>query len=150
MADLVQSMKKAALEAVDASKPAGVVFGYVLDINPLQIVVEQRMTLGPEQLIVCQHLTDYEVAVEVNWSSTSSLGGEDNELKVTGNTGSADGHSHSGASLVIEPSKLGHRHSQQGIKTMIIKNALQPGDQVVLFRMQGGQRFVVMDRMVAA
>lgn len=148
MADLVQSMKKAALEAVNASKPAGIIFGVVINIDPLEIDIEQRMTLGPDQLVVCQHLTDYTVEVDVDWNSASALGGENNELKITGNTGSASGHSHSGTSLVIEPSNLTHYHKTQGTKIMTIRNALQPGDQVVLFRMQGGQKFIVMDRVV--
>lgn len=148
MANLVESMKKAAIDAVDASKPAGIMFGTVISASPLEIDVEQHMTLGPDQLIVCQHLTDYTVNVDVNWTSASSLGGDDNELKITGSTGSADGHSHPGDTLVIEPSKLGHSHKTTGTKSMTIRNALQPGDQVILFRMQGGQKFAVMDRMV--
>ena len=142
MADLVQSMKKAALEAVNASKPAGVIFGIVMNIDPLEIDIEQRMTLGPDQLVVCQHLTDYTVEVDVDWISTSSLGGDDNELKITGSTGSAAGHSHSGTSLVIEPSNLAHGHKMQGTKIMTIRNALQPGDQVVLLRMHGGRNLL--------
>lgn len=148
MADLVQSIKKAALEAVDASKPAGVLFGTVINTEPLEIDVEQRLTLTDDQLIISQHLTDYEVQVNVNWNTSNALGGEAYSLKITGNTGSASGHTHSKGSLAVDPAELGHSHTLNGQKTMMIMNKLQPGDQVILFRMQGGQKFIVLDRMV--
>jgi hypothetical protein len=77
-------MKKAALDAVEASKPVNVFFGNVVKTNPLKIKIEQKMTLEIAQLILTQNVV------------------------------------HSG--LIV-------------------------GDKVILLREQGGQRFIVLDRL---
>ena len=51
----VQTMKKAALDAMEASKPVNVYFGEVRTIKPLTINVEQKMILGESQLISCEN-----------------------------------------------------------------------------------------------
>lgn len=43
--ELVKIIKKAALEAFAASKPVEVCFGRVINVSPLKISVEQKMTL---------------------------------------------------------------------------------------------------------
>lgn len=59
--DIVKLIKKAAVEAVNASKPANVVFGKVISVSPLKIQVEQKLILSSAQLVVSEHLTDHEV-----------------------------------------------------------------------------------------
>lgn len=49
--ELVKTIKRAALDAVNASKPVEVCFGKVTSASPLKILVEQKMTLGEAQLI---------------------------------------------------------------------------------------------------
>ena len=56
---LVAMIKKAALEAVDSSKPMNIYFGEVESSHPLRINVEQRMVLGEKQLILTRQVTDY-------------------------------------------------------------------------------------------
>ena len=92
-AEFVKIIKKAAVEAVEAEKPAGIYFGPVTSVNPLRIRVEQKMTLEKEQLVLTRNVTDYETE---------------------------DGS---------------------------VQNALKQGEEVILFRMQGGQRYVVTDRI---
>ena len=92
-AEFVKIIKKAAVEAVEAEKPAGIYFGTVTSVNPLRIRVEQKMTLEKEQLVLTRNVTDYET--------------EDSS----------------------------------------VQNALKQGEEVILFRMQGGQRYVVTDRI---
>lgn len=91
---LIKSVKKAAVEAVEASTPANFMFGDVLSISPLQIRIDQKMTLGSAQLALCRQVTAY-----------------------TDNNGLA------------------------------IDNALKAGDKVVLGRIAGGQKFVVLDKV---
>ena len=50
--DLLNSIKKAASEAVEASKPVAVMYGKVLSVSPLEINVEQKMVLHPAQLVL--------------------------------------------------------------------------------------------------
>lgn len=60
---LVKAMKRAALEAVEASKPVNVCFGQVVSASPLQINVEQKMILGKTQLILSRNVTDFKTMV---------------------------------------------------------------------------------------
>lgn len=54
---LVKFIKRIALEVVEASKPVQVCFGTVKSTNPLEIYVEQKMTLRKNQLIVLQNIS---------------------------------------------------------------------------------------------
>lgn len=54
--ELLRLIKKAAIDAVEAAKPVHVVFGTVINTNPLEINVEQKLTLTTEQLILCEQV----------------------------------------------------------------------------------------------
>lgn len=82
--ELVETLKRAAVEAVEAKKPVSIYFGEVVNDTPLKINVEQKMILGDKQLIL---------------------------------TGT------------------------------ILEKGLAVGDSVILIRMQGGQKFIVMDKL---
>lgn len=87
MADIeefLKIVKKAAVDAVNAEKPAAVCFGKVVGTSPLEISVEQKMTLGAAQLILTNTVKD---------------------------------------------------------------NTLFVGDSVCLLRMQGGQKYMVVDKL---
>lgn len=86
MPNLIESIKKAALDAVENSKPCAVMFGKVTSVSPMKINVEQKMTLTSAQLILTSNVTG--------------------------------------------------------------QNSLIVGDTVVLLRMQGGQKYVVWDRVI--
>lgn len=116
MADLVSLIKKAAVDAVEGEKPASVLFGTVTSISPLQVNVEQRLTLSGEMLTLTSHVMDYSVELDVNWQTGS--GGDP-----------------------------GHSHPVAGTKAVTVKNGLKIGEKVVLLRMQGGQRFLILDRV---
>ena len=57
--ELVKTMKKAALDAMESSKPVAVYFGEVQSVSPLKINVEQKMILGEAQLILSRNVTDF-------------------------------------------------------------------------------------------
>lgn len=81
----IKTIKRIALEAVEASRPVNVCFGKVTSASPLKIQVDQKMILDKDQLILCKTVTDPK---------------------------------------------------------------LKKGDELVLIRQQGGQQYVVIDRMV--
>ena len=120
---LVEAIKKAAVEAVEAGKPVNVCFGKVVSEAPLKINVEQKMELGEQQLILARNVTEYATTISVNWETENS-GGD------TGET--ADGQ---------------HRHHIMGQKQAIIHNALKTGDEVIIIRQQEGQKYIVVDRI---
>jgi hypothetical protein len=62
--DLVALIKKAATEAVDAGKPANILFGKVISPSPIQVQLDQQIILGAAQLTVARLLQGYTVTVE--------------------------------------------------------------------------------------
>jgi hypothetical protein len=96
---MINSIKKAALDAIEASKPVAVMAGTVTKTSPLEVNVDQRLTLEADFLIVPESLTRY----------TIQVGGVE----------------------------------------YVIRQGLQPGDRVVLLRLQGGQKFLILDKVVS-
>jgi len=98
MADILSTIKQAAVSAVAASNPLAIMFGNISKINPLEVIVDQRFTLPADFLIVPESLTEL-------------------TLNIAGN-----------------------RYT--------VRNGLTVGDKVLMLRLQGGQQFVVLDRVV--
>lgn len=138
--ELVETLKKAAIEAMEAKKPVNVYFGEVVSAAPLKINVEQKMVLGEKQLILSRNVTDFATMVTVDWLTESSLkmhshavkGEDDNENKID---------------LITGEENLAHTHKVTGKKKIIIHNGLVVGDEVILIRQQEGQKFIVLDRI---
>lgn len=59
----IKAMKKIALGVVESKKPVNVLIGTVTGVNPLEITVDQRMTLTQEFLIIPRSMTDYTLDV---------------------------------------------------------------------------------------
>lgn len=134
--ELLQTIKQAAKEAVDADNPCGVLFGTVTSNNPLQINIEQKMTLSKEFLILTKNVVDYNVDVSINWTT--------NEKSLNAN------HNHSasdGVSVEQKNIDLTHSHVINGRKQLTIHNSLKNGDKVILIQVQGGQKYVVLDKI---
>lgn len=129
---LLESMKRAALDAQEASKPVNIYFGEVISKSPLQINVEQKMILGENQLILTRNVTDYLTTVTVQWET------ETHKIR----------HMHSGGSGEdTEYAEVPHEHEVVGTKNFLIHNSLEKGDQVIVARQQEGQKFIVIDRI---
>ena len=139
--DLLNSVKKAAMDAFNASQPCDFCFGKVTSAKPLKILVEQKMTLGAAQLVLTRNVTDFKTKVSVDWSTGNAL--TDHSHKVEGSDGNGDS-----ISLISESTDLRHSHSISGIKEITIHNALQVGDEVILLKKKGGQKYLVLDRVV--
>lgn len=96
MPNIIELIKKAAMDAVKASGPVAVLTGDVISASPLKIKIEQRLTLEKEHLILSSLVRDIEIETDTT------------------------------------PIKL--------------KLGLKQGEKVILLQMQGGQRFLVLDR----
>ena len=133
MGDLVESMKKAALGAYDASGPVAVLVGTVAQIDPLEIYVDQKMAIKAPMLILARNVTDHVVEMGVShWTEDET---EHTHAIVDTYTGGGSSEATS------------HRHAYEGRKTFTVHNGLKAGEKVILMREQGGQRFVVLDRL---
>ena len=123
MANLLQIIKKAAVEAVEASNPAKIMYGTVTAVSPLAIKIDQRFTVTEAFLILTKNVRDYEVEITLdNWVTENKSGGSG------------------------ESSFASHGHEINGKKKVTIHNALKTGDKVILLREQGGQKYVVIDK----
>ena len=62
----VELVKKAAVEAVDASKPVHILFGTVISASPLKIQVDQKAIYTEKLLVLTRNVTDFEVDMTVS------------------------------------------------------------------------------------
>ena len=125
--ELVETLKRAAVEAMEAKKPVNVYFGEVVSAAPLQINVEQKMVLGEKQLILSRNVTNFK---------TSITGGNIKNYYYTGSTTDS-------GTAPVSPS---HVHAVGKIE-ITVHNGLVVGDEVILIRQQEGQKFIVLDRI---
>jgi len=51
LTDLVQSIKKAAIEAVEAGEPSAPFVGTVVSVDPLRVRLNQRLTLSGRRIV---------------------------------------------------------------------------------------------------
>lgn len=130
--DLLNSIKKAAIEAVDASKPTALVFGKVISASPLKINVEQKMTLTAAQLVLTRNVTNFKTQITF----------DNPGIKQIFTTWDMSESSESSPSKIAFKAKIKH--------DITVHNGLVAGDEVVLMRMQGGQKYIVLDRVVTA
>lgn len=179
MPNLVEVIKKVALEAVIASNPTSLVVGMVTSTSPLQITIEQRLMLDEDFLILTKHVTDHYVDVTVSHSTKDKgVSGltHSHTYKGTTKESSVDGHTHvvplKEGNVTSEPAKEGttshthlyegetekafaesaedttkHAHEYKGRKKVLIHYGLKQGESVLLIRMQGGQKYLVLDRI---
>ena len=92
-------------------------------VSPLKVRVDQKLELTDAQLILTNAVRDYSVYMTVDHQ--------------TENTASGD------ATL---PS---HKHAYKGKKAFKIHLGLKAGEQVLLLRADGGQKFIILDRVRA-
>lgn len=145
-AELVKIIKKAAAEAVNAEKPVRVCFGKVTGVSPLKILVEQKMTLGAAQLILSRHLTDYECEMTVEDCTENHTSAHTHKL-VLSLEGDDDIKDSTQLKGTAEETRLTHCHKITGRKSVVVHNGLAVGDEVILLRQQGGQKFIVWDKV---
>lgn len=133
MPNIVELMKKAAVEAVNETKPTGVVFGTVVGVTPLKINVEQKLNLEAAHLLLTDNVRDYTVEMTVEHFTEA-----DDDLKTS--------HSHPDAGVASFDST--HRHAYRGRKKYTVHNGLKTGEEVILLQLPGGQKYIVLDRLV--
>ena len=128
--ELTKAIKRAAVDAVKAEKPVEICFGKVKGISPLKILVEQKMLLGSAQLILSHHLTDYKIQMTVD-HYTEDIADDGQNTNVDADLSSL----------------MSHCHAYKGKKEFTVHNGLGIGDEVILIRQQGGQKYIVVDKI---
>ena len=142
--EFLQVMKRAAVEAVAAGKPAAFCYGTVMAVEPLQIMAEQKLLLEAEQLELTSAVQDILVDVEICTHT-------ENDIFLNGRHTHAISDTYTGGGSCDEGNlNTTHKHAIKGRKQLRIYNGLQVGERVLLLRWPGGQKYLVLDRVSEA
>lgn len=136
MSSLVEIIKSAAMDAGEAAVPSGIVFGTVMSANPLKIQIDQKLILTEDFLLLTSAVKDHDV--EMTISHETEPGGARSHVHSVTVSGSAY--------RTDADSEPVHAHRYTGKKTFTAHKGLKLGEQVILLRMQGGQKYIVIDR----
>lgn len=128
MTDLLKVIKRASREASEASGPSDFVFGKVISTDPLQIQVDQKLILTKAQLVLTRSVTDFDTKVTLKksdgWKTEERAGGS------------------------LAEAFASHDHDIELNEVKIkVHNALKPGEEVILLKKKGGQKYLVIDRI---
>ncbi|RXI38727.1 hypothetical protein DP129_10940 [Clostridium tetani] len=123
---MIEISKKAAIDAINTSKPVNVLYGEIMEISTntleknygeihyfkayidkIKIKVDQKQILDKDFFIIPESLPRYEVDLKHSHGSTGTALGK-----------------------------------------LVIREGLKKGDKVLLLRVQGGQQYVILDRVV--
>lgn len=104
---------------------AEVLQGIVKSASPLkiQIINDEKLTIGPNITYVPWHLTDYTTEVTVEWRTENASGGSGDAAYAS------------------------HNHAILGRKKIIVHNALKVGDKVHVLSFNHGKQYFVLDRV---
>lgn len=167
---LAQVIKSLSHDAEEAGKPTTLEFGEVVseEYAPLEIQIHDKLILDENFLELTNAVRDHWVDVEVYWETI-----DDNDLLEfqanhyknvathNANVENYNGHKHIGCqgsptdvlltdSMEMKPvtqRHTSHLHNIAGRKRMRVYNGLHKGEQVILLRMRGGQKYLVLDRL---
>ncbi len=150
--DFIDIMKEAALGAVGAAKPTQICFGTVTGVSPLEITVDNALTLPADCLILTRMVTEHTIDMTVDHMTENSLDMDmTHRHSYSGetDTGGEPPHTHSylGETDNALGVNLNHTHAYKGRKTFLVHAGLVMGEKVLLLRVQGGQKYVVWDRI---
>ncbi|MEG6521144.1 DUF2577 domain-containing protein [Desulfotomaculum sp. 1211_IL3151] len=131
---LLNLVKQAGVGAVEAGNPMAVMFGTVVKEIPLEINVDQRFTLTEDFFIIPESLKylrecdeKFTVSLKGNFQ-TGPVVEEESEERWTGDT-----RMYGGEITVIR-------------KKMPL-TPFEVGDKLILLRVQGGQQYIILDRV---
>lgn len=138
--DLLRLIKQSAKDAIENDNPMVLQAGTVIQVSPLHIKADNSIIHKEERgdLILTHLVKDYEVDITVKHSVENI---DKIENKKYTKPGKAE-------TPVIPMGDLTeHNHTYEGRKKIIIHLALTLGEKVLLLRENGGQRYIVLDRV---
>ena len=121
--DIYKAMSRIALDAMNNSMPSSIFFGTVVNASPLKINIEQKMTLDSSHLVLTSLVSTFNVDMSMEHRTENTSGG----------SGDASFES--------------HNHEYKGKKQFTVHLGLTKGEKVILLRVQGGQKYIVLDRV---
>lgn len=118
---LVKAIRQVSNETTEAQGPVNICYGRVLSSSPLSVLVDQKLTLGAAQLVLTRNVIDYEIQLSM----------ERQEFE-------------------LEENAQGSNYQVSADRQWVqIHNALVAGEEILLLRQQGGQKYIIIDRVVS-
>lgn len=128
---LLETMKRAALAAFEASNPVNIIYGTVIKSKPIEIEIHKDLVLTEEFLDIAEHLTRHERIVTIEHvEMTERELGDKKEIDYLDTDDKA-----------YPATTYKHRFVK-----LIFEDGLKKDEKVVIIRMQGGHKFLVFDR----
>lgn len=130
---LLSVIKQAGVEAMEARDPVNVLYGEVTSISPLEVNVDQRFTLTADFLVITERVTRYEVQKVIDFQHTHQYVDEWENIneEMVSDVKTTDS---AGGTITLD---------------IVIREGLELGDKVLLLRVQGGQKYVILDKVVS-
>lgn len=151
---LLNIIKELAAGAIDSKKLFSFCIGKVVapqgsDGKGLKIRIEQRLTLGDKQLLLTNAVRDHYVKLTTVGETLNQQDGKEHNTEYEENLALA-----SGVAAVANAAPgtnydffAKHRHEYKGDKWFKVNRKLQVGESVILLRVDGGQKYIVLDRV---
>lgn len=124
---MIDIIKKAGVDAVGANNPVNVLFGEVLNID----FTQEKVTKNNLTYYITKNINTLTIKVDQKlilqrefFIVPESVTRYEVDLKHT------------------------HGSSSNALDKMIIRDGLEKGDKVLLLRVQGGQQYIVLDKVV--
>lgn len=135
---MIDIIKKAGVDAVSAGNPVSILFGEVLNIDTtimeeikeevhyfkatvkcLKIKIDQKLILNEEFFIIPESLTRCEILLKHK-------------------------HKYEDESY----NRTTTKETEKNLTKLMIREGLKQGDKVLLLRLQGGQQYVILDKVM--
>lgn len=126
LSDLIKSVAAGLIGTMQLPE---VYTGRVIKVNPLEIMLNQQVILPENFLTLTNAVKDHEVDITVSWTTVDNT------------------HKHGNGNNGQDTMETTHNHAVKGRKKITVHNGLTVGEKVVLLRVQGGQNYIVIDRI---
>lgn len=139
LADVLYQMMA---QSAAAGQPAELCIGTVSRAEPLAITIDPAMPPLPREILyLTDAVRDYNLNITIDWFTENDAfmnGRHTHEIRDTYTGGGSCGEGNLNTT---------HKHAIKGKKSVVVHNSLAVGEQVLLLRIQHGQKFVVLSRL---
>lgn len=118
----LELIKEVAVGAIEARGTCNFVLGKVTSTDPLAIQLENGFTIPEDNIVLTKNTCLWSVDMTVDHQTEDASGG----------SGDAE--------------YAAHHHAYKGTKTYLVHNEMSVGDEVILGRAEGGQKYIALDR----
>jgi Protein of unknown function (DUF2577). len=142
MSNLQEAIKTIVNKSMASQTSCDGEFGTIKTIDPITVELQNGIVVPSALIGVCQHITDYEIAFELNQNKEAT---ELSEIREIENFFVEHEEEHD-----VQIRGEGALRDFEGKGTIKLLNHLEVDDKVFMLRFSNGQFFVIVDRVVNA